>query len=64
MPYVVYFFHITFPYPNIYHFIFFVQSDFDNHLGVDVGASHHSAKLLKADLSVVVLQLIKRSKLR
>ena len=28
---------------------------FDHHLGVDVSASHHLAKLLKADLSVIVL---------
>ena len=35
---------------------FYIVLDFDHHLGVDVRAADHPAKLLKADLAVVVLE--------
>ena len=43
---------------NIFHFRLNKHNSphFDHHFGVDVSASHHLAKLLKADLSIVVLE--------
>ena len=49
VPLVMFYLLQTFSTTNI------ILLHFDHHLGVDVSASNHLAKLLKADLSVIVL---------